>query len=151
MEFRRELRELRSDCSDSCRLRRAKARTQNIAPLSLEGVFQMDSILPERLLALVRPAFDLVLQRIRSLRRCVQACGCEAPRHHKEPRALQNGALVRDFLNTPNLKRTRFDRSCFFRDPTTWAWDLLSRIAPIALQGLSRRVCSLEPYKMVPF
>ena len=31
------LRELRSDCSDSCRLRRAKARTQNIAPLSLEG------------------------------------------------------------------------------------------------------------------
>ena len=48
--------ELRSDCSDSCRLRRAKARTQNIAPLSLEGVSQMDSILPERLLALVRPA-----------------------------------------------------------------------------------------------
>ena len=74
VEFRRrlcELRELRSDCSDSCRLRRAKARTQNIAPLSLEGVSQMDSILPERLLALVRPAFDLVLQR------SVQACGCK--------------------------------------------------------------------------
>ena len=30
-------------------------------------------ILPERLLALVRPAFDLVLGRIRSLKRCVQA------------------------------------------------------------------------------
>ena len=37
----------------------------------------MDSILPERLLALVRPAFDLVLRRIRSLKRCVQACGCK--------------------------------------------------------------------------
>ena len=34
-------------------------------------------ILPERLLALVRPAFDLVLRRIRSLKRCVQACGCK--------------------------------------------------------------------------
>ena len=42
-------------------------------PLSVEGVFQMDYILPERLLALVRPAFDLVLRRIRSLKRCVQA------------------------------------------------------------------------------
>ena len=50
--LKRELRELRRDCSDSCRLRRAKARTQNIAPLSLA-------------------AFDLVL---RSLKRCVQAC-----------------------------------------------------------------------------
>ena len=38
--------------------------------LSLEGVSQMRSILPERLLALVRPAFDLVLRRIRSLKRC---------------------------------------------------------------------------------
>ena len=37
----------------------------------------MDSILPERLLALVRPAFDLVLRRIRSLKRCAQACGCK--------------------------------------------------------------------------
>ena len=39
--------------------------------LSLEGVFQMASILPERLPALVRPAFDLVLRRIQSLKRCV--------------------------------------------------------------------------------
>ena len=46
-----------------------------VEALSLEGVSQMDSILPERLLALVRPAFDLVLRRIRSLKRCVQACG----------------------------------------------------------------------------
>ena len=37
----------------------------------------MDSILPERLLALVRPAFDLVLRRIQSLKRCAQACGCK--------------------------------------------------------------------------
>ena len=46
-------------------------------PLSLEGVSQMDSILPERLLALVRPGNDLVLRRTRSLKRCVQACGCK--------------------------------------------------------------------------
>ena len=45
----------------------------NWQPLSLEGVSQMAYILPERLLALVRPAFDLVLRRIRSLKRCVQA------------------------------------------------------------------------------
>ena len=37
-----------------------------------------DSILPERLLALVRPAFDLVLQRIRSLKRCVAKCPAAA-------------------------------------------------------------------------
>ena len=48
----------------------------NVA-LSLEGVSQMAYILPERLLALVRPAFDLVLRRIPSLKRCVQACGCK--------------------------------------------------------------------------
>ena len=46
-------------------------------PLSLEGVSQMGSIPPERLLALVRPAFDLVLRRIRSLKRRAQACGCK--------------------------------------------------------------------------
>ena len=45
-------------------------------PLSLEGVSQMDSILPDRLLALVRPGNDLVLRRIRNLKRCAQACGC---------------------------------------------------------------------------
>ena len=54
-----------------------RAREQRVgprsAPLSLEGGFQMAYILPERLLALVRPAFDLVLRRIRSLKRCVQA------------------------------------------------------------------------------
>ena len=42
-------------------------------PLSLEGVSQMAYIVPERLTALVRPAFDLVLRRIRSLKRCVEA------------------------------------------------------------------------------
>ena len=51
----------------------------------------MAYILPERLLALVRPAFDLVLRRIRSLKRCVQACGCkiETPRY-----ALQFGSRL---------------------------------------------------------
>ena len=60
-------------------------------PLSLEGVSQMAYILPERLLALVRPAFDLVLRRIRSLKRCVQVCGCkiETPRY-----ALQFGSRL---------------------------------------------------------
>ena len=59
--------------------------------LSVEGVFQMAHILLERLLALVRPAFDLVLRRIRSLKRCVQACGCkiETPRY-----ALQFGSRL---------------------------------------------------------
>ena len=36
----------------------------------------MDSIPPGRLLTLVRPGNDLVLRRIRNLKRCVQACGC---------------------------------------------------------------------------
>ena len=54
--------------------------------LSLEGVFQMDSILPERLLALVRPGNDLVLRRIRNLKRCVEACGCKimTPRYAQQ-------------------------------------------------------------------
>ena len=47
------------------------------APLSLEGGSEMDSILPQRLLALVPPGNDLVLRRIQSLKRCVQACGCK--------------------------------------------------------------------------
>ena len=58
--------------------------------LSLEGVSQMDSILPDRLLALVRPGNDLVLRRIRNLKRCVQACGCKimTPRYAcKMPRS----------------------------------------------------------------
>ena len=54
-----------------------QVRHRAVQALSLEGVSQMDSILPERLPALVRPAFDLVLRRIRSLKRCVQACGCK--------------------------------------------------------------------------
>ena len=50
----------------------------------------MDSILPDRLLALVRPGNDLVLRRIRNLKRCVQACGCNitTPRYAcKMPRS----------------------------------------------------------------
>ena len=47
--------------------------TSVVSGLSVEGVSQMVYILPKRLLALVRPAFDLVLRRIRSLKRCVEA------------------------------------------------------------------------------
>ena len=54
-------------------LANAPCARRKAGPLSVEGVFQMAYILPERLLALVRPAFDLVLRRIRSLKRCVQA------------------------------------------------------------------------------
>ena len=54
-----------------------------VESLSLEGDSQMVYIVPERLLTLVRPAFDLVLRRIRSLKRYMQACGCkiETPRY----------------------------------------------------------------------
>ena len=54
-----------------------RADSSIVKTLSLEGVSQMDSILPERLLALVRPGNNLVLRRIRSLKRCVEACGCK--------------------------------------------------------------------------
>ena len=50
----------------------------------------MDSIPPGRLLALVRPGNDLILRRIRNLKRCVQACGCNitTPRYAcKMPRS----------------------------------------------------------------
>ena len=75
-------------------------------------VSQMVYILPERLLALVRPAFDLVLRRIRSLKRCVQACGCkiETPRyapqfgsrlHFKRCQALPKETPFPFFWGTP--------------------------------------------------
>ena len=59
--------------SVAARCRTSPRRRLITRPLSLEGVSQMVYILPERLPALVRPAFDLVLRRIRSLKRCVQA------------------------------------------------------------------------------
>ena len=84
-------------------------------PLSVEGVFQMAYILPERLLALVRPAFDLVLRRIRSLKRCVQACGCkiETPRY-----ALQFGSRLHFKRCQALPKETPFP--FFFGDPFFW-------------------------------
>ena len=80
--------------------------------LSLEGVSQMDSILPERLLALVLPGNDLILRRIQSLKRCVQACGCKimtpryAPQfgsrlHFKRCQALPKVAPFPFFSGTP--------------------------------------------------
>ena len=69
-------------------------------------------ILLERLLALVRPAFDLVLRRIRSLKRCVQACGCkiETPRY-----AQQFGSRLRFKRCQALPKETPFP--FFFRGP----------------------------------
>ena len=83
-----------------------------VEALSLKEVSQMDFILPERLLALVRPAFDLVLRRIRSLKRCVQACGYKimtprcAPQfgsrlHFKRGQALPNETPFSFFSGTP--------------------------------------------------
>ena len=56
-----------------CLYSAGQSHGRNLQSLSLEGVSQMVYILPERLPALVRPAFDLVLRRIRSLKRCVEA------------------------------------------------------------------------------
>ena len=58
---------------DGSKFKREFKELMDFWALSLEGVSQMVHILPERLLALVRPAFDLVLRRIRSLKRCVEA------------------------------------------------------------------------------
>ena len=57
---------------------------------SLEGIPQTDFIAPGRVLTLVRPGNDLVLQRIRNLKCCVQASGCNitTPRYAcKMPRS----------------------------------------------------------------
>ena len=109
--------------------------------LSLEGVSQMVYILPERLLALVRPAFDLVLRRIRSLKRCVQACGCkiETPRyapqfgsrlHFKRGQVLPKETPFPFFSGTPFFGTPCFlFFFCFF----------------LALQRLARLKCNLEP------
>ena len=73
----------------------------------------MDSILPERLLALVRPAFDLVLQRIRSLKRCVQAYGCKivtpryAPQFGSRLHFKRCQALPKEFLALQRLARLK--------------------------------------------
>ena len=88
----------------------------------------MDSILPERLLALVRPAFDLVLRRIRSLKRCVQACGCKimtpryAPQfgsrlHFKRCQALPKETPFPFFSGTPFFGTPCFLFFWFFLSP----------------------------------
>ena len=108
--------------------------------LNLEGVSQMVYILPERLLALVRPAFDLVLRRIRSLKRCVQACGCkiETPRyaqqfgsrlHFKRCQALPKETPFPFFSGTPFFGTPCFLFFLFFLSP----------------QRLARLKCNLEP------
>ena len=93
----------------------------------------MDYILPERLLALVRPAFDLVLRRIRSLKRCVQACGCKimTPRY-----ALQFGSRLHFKRCQALPKETPFP---FF------SGRLFFGFFSLALQRLARLKCNLEP------
>ena len=66
--------------TEKCRLQGVRALASALEACSpemeaswLRGSFPMVYILPERLPALVRPAFDLVLRRIRSLKRCVEA------------------------------------------------------------------------------
>ena len=69
----KELGQLRAAVLQALSVLRPDSRQASIpcaSPLSLEGVSQMGSIPPERLPALVRPEFDLVLRRIC----CVQAC-----------------------------------------------------------------------------
>ena len=104
----KELGQLRAAVLQALSVLRPDSRQAPIpcaSPLSLEGVSQMDSILPERLPALVRPAFDLVLRRIRSLKRCVQACGCKimTPRY-----APQFGSRLHFKRCQPLLKETPF-------------------------------------------
>ena len=99
----------------------------------------MDSIPPGRLLALVRPGNDLVLRRIRNLKRCVQACGCNiTPRdmlaiwsrlHFKRGQALPKGNPFSLFFGTPFLRTPCFLFFGFF----------------LALQRLARLKCNLEP------
>ena len=75
------------------------------SPLSLEGVSQMVYILPERLPALVRPAFDLVLKR------CVQACGCkiETPRYacNLAPGCISSEPTFAGLRKNKKKKKTR--------------------------------------------
>ena len=82
--------------------------------LSLEGVSQMDSIPPGTLLTLVRPGNDLVLRRIRNLKRCVQACGCNitTPRY-----APQFGSRLHFKRGQPLPMETPFP---FFSGPLFW-------------------------------
>ena len=108
--------------------------------LSLEGVFQMDSILPERLLALVRPAFDLVLRRIRSLKRCA---GVRL--QNRDPKICAAIWLQVAFQARSSFaKRNPF--SIFFGDP--FFWDPLFSFFFcffLALQRLACLKCNLEP------
>ena len=98
----------------------------------------MDCILPERLLALVRPAFDLVLRRLELLRAGVWLQN-NAPRyapqfgsrlHFKRRQALPKETPFPVFSGTPF-----FGTSCL----------LLFFCFFLALQRLARLKCNLEP------
>ena len=86
----------------------------------------MDSILPERLLALVRPGNDLVLRRIRSLRYAPQF---GSRLRFKRCQALPKETPFPVFSGTPF-----FGTPCF-----------LFFVFFLALQRLARLKCNLEP------
>ena len=94
----------------------------------------MDSILPDRLLTLVRP------RRIRNLKRCVQACGCNitTPRY-----APQFGSRLHFKRCQALPKETPFSffRDPFFGDP----FFVFFFCFFLALQRLARLKCNLEP------
>ena len=99
----------------------------------------MDSILPDRLLALVRPGNDLVLRRIRNLKRCVEACGCKimTPRY-----APQFGSRLHFKRCQALPKEIPFP---FFLDPFFWDPFVSFFVFSLALQSLARLKCNLEP------
>ena len=110
-------------------------------PSSLfQKVSQMDSILPERLVALVRPGNDLVLRRIQSLKRCVEACGCKI----MTPRYAQQFGSRLHFKRCQALpKETPFP---FFLGPLFWdPFFPFFFCFLLALQRLARLKCNLEP------
>ena len=99
----------------------------------------MDSILSDRLLALVRPGNDLVLRRIRNLKRCVQTCGCNitTPRY-----APQFGSRLHFKRGQALPKETPFPffSGALFLGPLVFIFCFF-----LALQRLARLKCNLEP------
>ena len=93
-------------------------------PLSFEGVSQMDSILPERLLALVRPGCKIETPRYA----CNLAPGCisseptfAGPRKNKKkgpqkrgPKRGKGGFLWQSLTSLPGAKLRRISRGLYF-------------------------------------
>ena len=100
--------------------------------LSLEGASQMNSIPRGRLLTLVRPGNSLVLRRIRNLKRCVQACGCNITTPRYAPPRLHSKRCCALPKEIP-----------FFWNPFFWK-PFFFVFVFLALQSLARLKCNLE-------